>query len=98
MHSEQYAQSTREQSTSVGTYSPVVIIDKLAYVSGQGPIGSEGTLLRGRVGDDVTEEQGVFAARTVGLTMLATIKAAFALVPSSDPVQPVSQALATTSR
>ncbi|MCP4169578.1 MAG: RidA family protein [Fuerstiella sp.] len=59
---------------AAGTYSPVVIIDKLAYVSGQGPIGSEGTLLRGRVGDDVTEEQGVFAARTVGLTMLATIK------------------------
>jgi enamine deaminase RidA (YjgF/YER057c/UK114 family) len=61
--------------SAAGTYSPVVIIDKMAYVSGQGPVGPEGTLLRGRVGDDVTEEEGIFAARTVGLTMLATIKA-----------------------
>ncbi|HIE97844.1 MAG TPA: RidA family protein [Planctomycetes bacterium] len=60
---------------AAGTYSPVVIIDNLAYVSGQGPMGQDGTLLRGRVGDDVTEEEGIFAARTVGLTMLATIKA-----------------------
>ncbi len=60
---------------AAGTYSPVLIIDKMAYVSGQGPMGQDGTLLRGRVGDDVTEEEGIFAARTVGLTMLATIKA-----------------------
>ncbi|MCP4175782.1 MAG: RidA family protein [Fuerstiella sp.] len=60
---------------AAGTYSPVVIIDKMAYVSGQGPMGQDGTLLRGRVGDNVTEDEGIFAARTVGLTMLATIKA-----------------------
>lgn len=58
-----------------GTYSPVVIIDKMAYVSGQGPVGPDGNYLTGRVGADATEEDGIHAARTVGLTMLATIKA-----------------------
>jgi enamine deaminase RidA (YjgF/YER057c/UK114 family) len=32
-------------------------------------------MLTGRVGADITEEQGIEAARTVGLTMLATIQA-----------------------
>lgn len=58
-----------------GTYSPVVVIDKMAYVSGQGPYGTDGKYLTGKVGDDLTEEQGIEAARVVGLTMLATIKA-----------------------
>jgi len=58
-----------------GTYSPVVVLDNLAYVSGQGPVNTDGTYVTGRVGDDLTEEQGVAAARTVGLTMLATLKA-----------------------
>jgi enamine deaminase RidA (YjgF/YER057c/UK114 family) len=60
---------------AAGTYSPVVIVDKMAYVSGQGPIGADGRLLTGKVGDDLSEEEGVAAARAVGLTMLATIKA-----------------------
>jgi len=58
-----------------GTHSPVVVLDNLAYVSGQGPVNTDGTYVTGRVGDDLTEEQGVAAARTVGLTMLATLKA-----------------------
>ncbi len=58
-----------------GVYTPVVIVDKLAYVSGQVPFDSEGKMITGRVGSDITEEQGVAAARQVALTMLATIKA-----------------------
>ena len=60
---------------AAGTYSPVVIVGNLAYVSGQGPVGADGRWLTGRVGSDLTEEQGIEAARTVGLTMLATMKA-----------------------
>lgn len=60
---------------AAGTYSPVVIIGNLAYVSGQGPVGADGRWLTGKVGDDMNEEQGINAARVVGLTMLATIKA-----------------------
>jgi enamine deaminase RidA (YjgF/YER057c/UK114 family) len=58
-----------------GVYTPVVIVDKLAYVSGQVPFDVNGKMTIGRVGSDLTEEQGIAAAREVALTMLATIKA-----------------------
>ena len=58
-----------------GTYSPVVIVGNMAYVSGQGPYGQDGAYLTGKVGADLSEQEGIDAARTVGLTMLATIKA-----------------------
>lgn len=58
-----------------GVYTPVVVVDKMAYVSGQVPYGPDGKLIIGRVGAEMTEEQGAAAARAVALTMLATIKA-----------------------
>jgi enamine deaminase RidA (YjgF/YER057c/UK114 family) len=58
-----------------GVYTPVVIVDKLAYVSGQVPYGLDGKLIVGRVGAEMSEEQGQAAARQVALTMLATVKA-----------------------
>ena len=58
-----------------GTYNPVVIVGNTAYVSGQVPVGPDGNYLLGRVGSELTEQQGIDAARTVGLTMLATIRA-----------------------
>jgi len=58
----------------VGVYKPVLIIDKMLYVSGQGPMKQDGTLITGRVGDNLTQEEGKLAARQVGLTMLSTIK------------------------
>ena len=58
-----------------GVYTPVVIVDRMAYVSGQVPYGADGSLVTGRVGSELTEEQGAAAARVVALTMLATIKA-----------------------
>lgn len=59
-----------------GVYTPVVIVDKLAYVSGQVPYGPDGKLVVGRVGADLSEEEGAAAARVVALTMLATVRAA----------------------
>ena len=58
-----------------GIYHPVVITGRQLYVSGQGPLQSDGTLIKGKVGKDLTLEEGQIAARQVGLTMLATIKA-----------------------
>ena len=57
-----------------GTYSPVVQIGELCYVSGHGPLKSDDTLICGRVGADLTEEQGIAAARQVGLAILATLR------------------------
>ncbi len=61
----------------VGVYKPVLVVDKFLYVSGQGPINADGTLLTGRVGADFDTEDGKLAARQVGLTMLSTIKTHF---------------------
>ncbi|MBN1791437.1 MAG: RidA family protein [Bacteroidales bacterium] len=58
----------------VGVYKPVLIIEKMLYVSGQGPMKSDGTLITGRVGDNLTLEEGKLAARQAGLAMLSTIK------------------------
>ncbi|MCK5067259.1 MAG: RidA family protein [Bacteroidales bacterium] len=59
---------------SGGIYHPVVITGNHLYVSGQGPARSDSQLIKGKVGTDLTLEEGQIAARQVGLTMLATIK------------------------
>jgi len=60
-----------------GVYKPVLVVDKFLYVSGQGPLNSDGTLMTGRLGADLDAEEGKVAARQVGLTMLSTIKVHF---------------------
>lgn len=59
---------------AMGVYKPVLIIGNMLYVSGQGPFKSDGTLIKGRVGDDLSLEEGKLAARQVGLSMLSLIK------------------------
>jgi enamine deaminase RidA (YjgF/YER057c/UK114 family) len=61
----------------IGVYKPVVIVDKFLYVSGHGPVKSDGTLMKGKLGADLDTEEGKLAARQVGLTMLSTIKTYF---------------------
>lgn len=56
-----------------GVYQPVVRQGNLLYVSGQGPIQADGSLIKGKVGRDLDAEAGKLAARQVGLTMLATL-------------------------
>lgn len=60
-----------------GLYKPVLVIDNFLYVSGQGCLRTDGTLIVGRVGDTLTLEEGKAAARQTALTMLATITAHF---------------------
>jgi enamine deaminase RidA (YjgF/YER057c/UK114 family) len=58
-----------------GVYKPVVVIHNVAYVSGHGPLKPDGTMITGRVGADLTIEEGRAAARQVGLAILATLRA-----------------------
>ena len=58
----------------MGVYKPIVIIDNLAYLSGHGPLKTDGSLMVGRVGDDLDLDAGYQSARQVGLTMLATLR------------------------
>src|SRR5450759_3248640 len=41
-----------------GVYKPVLVVDKFLYVSGQGPIRSDGTLMTGKLGADLNTEEG----------------------------------------
>lgn len=59
----------------VAAYIPVVIAGGLAHVSGQLPF-IDGKLVTGRLGEDVSVEQGNAAAQACGLMILAQLKAA----------------------
>ena len=61
----------------VGLYKPILVSGNLLYVSGQGPVQLDGSLMIGKVGGDLTLEEGKLAARQVGLTMISTIKEHF---------------------
>jgi enamine deaminase RidA (YjgF/YER057c/UK114 family) len=55
-------------------YKPAVLAGNLLYVSGHGPLKPDGTLIEGRVGADLTTQQGGEAARVVGLAILSTVR------------------------
>ncbi len=56
-------------------YRTAVQVGNMLYVSGHGPLKEDKTLITGRVGADLTLEQGKAAARQVGLAILSTVKA-----------------------
>lgn len=59
----------------LGVYKPCLVVDRFLYVSGHGPVQNDGKLIIGCIGKDMDQERGKLAARQVGLTILATIKA-----------------------
>lgn len=67
-----------EAAAPVASYVPVVVQGGFAHVSGQLPF-VDGKLVTGRLGEDISLEDGTAAARACGLMILAQLKAA--LVP-----------------
>ena len=59
----------------VAVYRPLTVSRGMAYVSGHGPLRLDGSLICGRVGAELTLEEGALAARQVGLAILATLRA-----------------------
>jgi enamine deaminase RidA (YjgF/YER057c/UK114 family) len=59
----------------VAVYKSVVVLGNAAYVSGHGPVRTDGSLIQGVVGRDLDLEAGKAAARQVGLAILATLRA-----------------------
>jgi enamine deaminase RidA (YjgF/YER057c/UK114 family) len=53
---------------------PAVRTGNLLFVSGHGPRGEDGRYITGKVGADLTEEQGNAAARAAANTMLAAMR------------------------
>ncbi|MDA0658146.1 MAG: RidA family protein [Planctomycetota bacterium] len=59
----------------VGVYKPAVFVGNLCYVSGHGPLRSDGTLIVGCVGRDIDQAAAYLAAKQTGLAILATLRA-----------------------
>jgi enamine deaminase RidA (YjgF/YER057c/UK114 family) len=57
-------------------FESVLVRGDAAYVSGHGPFDGDRQLFRGRVGAELTVEQGYEAARATGLSMLASLERA----------------------
>jgi enamine deaminase RidA (YjgF/YER057c/UK114 family) len=59
----------------IAKYKTAVLVDKMLYVSGHGPAKLDAkSPVSGRVGADLTPEQGKEAAKLVGLNILATVQ------------------------
>jgi len=58
----------------LGVYKPLLIDGNHLFVSGHGTVKDDSTLIIGRIGQDMTAEEGRLAARQVGLAILSTIK------------------------
>jgi enamine deaminase RidA (YjgF/YER057c/UK114 family) len=57
-------------------YKPAILVGNMLYVSGHGPAKiSDKTPLQGRVGSELSTEQGKECARAVGLNILSTVRA-----------------------
>jgi len=57
-----------------GVYKPLLTLGTLAFVSGHGTVKADGTQIIGRVGKELTTEEGKEAAQQAGLAILATLK------------------------
>ena len=66
--------SLPEPSKSLAIYKRIVVVDKMAYLSGHIPIDEAGEIMKGKVGLDVDIEKGAQAARRCGLALLSTLK------------------------
>jgi enamine deaminase RidA (YjgF/YER057c/UK114 family) len=58
----------------VAKYKTAILSGNMLYVSGHGPWKPDGKMISGRVGADMTPEQGKEAAKVVGLAILATVR------------------------
>jgi len=58
----------------LGVYKPLLVVGNFVYVSGHGTVKDDKSLIIGRIGKDMTMEEGKLAARQVGLAILSTLK------------------------
>ena len=65
-----------EAKAPAGNYVATKIVGKLLYISGQISISDDGKLIKGKIGKDLTTEQGYDAAKRCGLSIIAQAKIA----------------------
>ena len=62
-------------ATPVANYVPAVRSGNLIFLSGHGPKDEAGALITGKIGADLTAEQGYQAARRIAIGLLGSLKA-----------------------
>ena len=65
-----------EAKAPVGNYVATKIVGNLLYVSGQVSIDSNGELIKGKVGKDLTTDEAYKAAERCGMSIVAQVKKA----------------------
>ena len=70
----------------VANYVPYRIAGNILYLSGQGPRGENGNNLSGKLGADISIEEGYRRARLVGLGLLAAMRDALGSLDRVDYV------------
>ena len=65
-----------EAKPPVGSYVATKIVGKLLFISGQISINEEGKLIKGKVGKDLSTDDGYEAAKRCGLSIVAQAKVA----------------------
>ena len=70
----------------VAAYVPTVEVGGVLHVSGQISFAEDGSLIKGRLGDDVDLDAGMAAARRCGIMLLAQIKAALGSLDRVDRI------------
>jgi len=66
-----------QSAPSKGIYKKCLVLDNLLYVSGHVALNSDGSLIKGKLGKDISDEDGKVAARQAGLAILGSIKEHF---------------------
>jgi enamine deaminase RidA (YjgF/YER057c/UK114 family) len=75
-------------ATPVASYVPVVVAGGLAFVAGQVPLEDGQPMATGRLGDDLTTDEGAFWARRCALQILAALRAELG---SLDPIRRIAK-------
>ena len=65
-----------EAKAPAGNYVATKVVGKLLYISGQISIDENGELIKGKLGEDLTTEQGYEAAKRCALSLIAHAKKA----------------------
>jgi len=62
---------------SLGSYQDMVRVGNLVFLSGRGPLKADGKYIIGKVGQDLTANEGYQAARLTAINQLAILKQTF---------------------
>ena len=65
-----------DMAIPLANYVPYKIFDKILYVSGQAPIKEGSMIYKGKVGEVITEEEGIKAAELCCINIIAALKSA----------------------